>query len=194
MRPQHHGRPRPCPQEEARSPRPGFYGQNHWNSPSATLPPRPLIFSLQGLSNFQILTEQMTRAGGSGRLLRGPRAGPSRAPPARRGWHLLGADVGRKLAGPGPSALSLEPPAALLPDPGLCRASVSCSSGSPRRGRHPRNRPAELPEASVPGTVLAYSPGPSGERLPATHTHGPGKGTPGPVSPWVLERAADRQE
>lgn len=141
MRPQHHGRPRPCPQEEARSPRPGFYGQKHWNSPSATLPPRPLIFSLQGLSNFQILTEQMTRAGGSGRLLRGPRAGPSRAPPARRGWHLLGADVGRKLAGPGPSALSLEPPAALLPDPGLCRASVSCSSGSPCRGRHPRHPP-----------------------------------------------------
>lgn len=141
MRPQHHGRPRACPREEARSPRPGFYGQKHWNSPSATLPPRPLIFSLQGLSNFQILTEQMTRAGGSGRLLRGPRAGPSRAPPARRGWHLLGADVGRKLAGPGPSALSLEPPAALLPDPGLCRASVSCSSGSPCRGRHPRHPP-----------------------------------------------------
>lgn len=64
-------------------------------------------------------------------MLGGLRAGPSQAPPAGGGVHLLGADLGRKLAGPGLSALSSDPPVALLPNPGLCQASVPWAAACP---------------------------------------------------------------
>lgn len=169
MRPQHHGRPRPCPQEEARSPHPGLYGQKHWNSPSATLPPRPLIFSLQGLSNFQILTEQMTRARkreAAQRTEGGSVAGPSCEAGVAPPWRGRGKEVGRTRAERPELRASCGPAPRPRPLPGFCVLQLWV----PTQGASPSKPPC----GAAGGVCARDCPGLQSRaerRAPSRHAH-----------------------